>query len=286
MLKKKLTSAAVLVVVTVFGILGLRRLPELGAGGLLHPGRRPVVTPAPAGCAEASFAGDGVILKGWRCAATGTLRATIVYLHGTADNRTSAAGLVQRFGPRGFAVVAYDSRAHGESGGDACTYGFYEKRDLRRVLDTIDSGPIVLLGASLGAAVALQEAAEDPRAAAIVAVETFSDLRTVASERAPFFFRAGTIRKAFQLAEKQAQFQVDAVSPKDAAAHITAPVLLVHGDADVETPPAHSQRVYDALKGPRRLILVPGAGHNGSLRPEVWDAIQQWLDEVLVPQSR
>ena len=286
MLKKKLTSAAVLVVITVAGILGLRRLPELGAGGLLHPGRRHVVTPPPAGCAEASFAGDGVILKGWRCSATGVLRATIVYLHGTADNRTSAAGLVQRFGPRGFAVVAYDSRAHGESGGDACTYGFYEKRDLRRVLDTIDRGPIVLLGASLGAAVALQEAAEDPRAAAIVAVETFSDLRTVAAERAPFFFRAGTIRKAFQLAEKQAQFQVDAVSPKDAAAHITAPVLLVHGDADVETPPAHSQRVYDALKGPRRLILVPGAGHNGSLRPEVWDAITQWLDEVLVPQSR
>ncbi len=265
--------------------MGLRRLPELGAGGLLHPGRRPVVTPAPAGCADASFAGDGVSLKGWRCSATAPLRATIVYLHGTADNRTSAAGLVQRFGPRGFAVVAYDSRAHGESGGDACTYGFYEKRDLRRVLDTIDTAPIVLLGTSLGAAVALQEAAEDPRAAAIVAVETFSDLRTVASERAPFFFRAGTIRKAFQLAEQQAQFQVDAVSPKDAAAHITAPVLLVHGDADVETPPAHSQRVYDGLKGPRRLILVPGAGHNGSLRAEVWDAIEQWLDEVLVPHG-
>jgi pimeloyl-ACP methyl ester carboxylesterase len=281
-MKKKLTRAAVLVVVTIAGILSLRRLPELGAGGLLHPGRRPVVTPAPAGCAEASFAGDGVTLAGWRCTAGGTLRATIVYLHGTADNRTSAAGLVQRFGPRGFAIVAYDSRAHGDSGGDACTYGFYERRDLRRVLDTIDTAPIVLFGASLGAAVALQAAAEDPRAAAIVAVETFSDLRTVASERAPFFFRAGTIRTAFQLAEKQAQFQVDAVSPKDAAARITAPVLLVHGDADVETPPAHSQRVYDALKGPKRLILVPGAGHNGSLRPDVWDAIEQWLDEVLV----
>jgi uncharacterized protein len=284
-LRKNLTRAAVLVVVAVAAILGVRRLPEVGAGGLLHPGRRPVATPAPAGCADASFAGDGVTLKGWRCSATGTLRATIVYLHGTADNRTGAAGLVQRFGPRGFAVVAYDSRAHGESGGDACTYGFYEKRDLRRVLDTIHAAPIVLLGASLGAAVALQEAAEDPRAAAIVAVETFSDLRTIASERAPFFFRPGTIRKAFQLAEKQAQFQVDAVSPKDAAAHITAPVLVIHGDADVETPPAHSQRVFAALKGPKRLILVPGAGHNGSLRADVWDAIERWLDEVLLPSG-
>ena len=283
MLRKKWARAAVaLLVVAVAAIVGTRQLPGAGAGGLLHPARRPVVTPAPAGCEEASFAGDGVRLEGWRCGATGPLRGTIVYLHGTADNRTSAAGVLQRFGPRGFAVVAYDSRAHGESGGDACTYGFHEKRDLRRVLDTIDSGPIVLFGTSLGAAVALQAAAEDPRAAAIVAIETFSDLRTVASERAPFFFSAGTIRKAFQLAEKQAQFQVDAVSPKEAAAHVIAPVLIVHGDADVETPPAHSQRVYDALKGPKRLILVPGAGHNGSLRAEVWDAIAQWLDEVLL----
>jgi pimeloyl-ACP methyl ester carboxylesterase len=283
--KVRYAFAAALVVVAVAVALAMTRLPELGAGGLLHPARRQVVAPAPAGCEDASFAGDDVSLKGWQCRATGGRRATIVYLHGTADNRTSAAGLVKRFGPRGFAVVAYDSRAHGESGGEACTYGFYEKRDLQRVMDTIDGAPVVLFGTSLGAAVALQEAAGDSRAAAIVAVETFSDLRTIASERAPFFFTAATIRGAFQLAETQGRFQVDAVSPKEAAAHITAPVLLVHGDADVETPPAHSQRVFAALKGPKRLILVPGAGHNGSLRAEVWDAIERWLDEVLLPSG-
>jgi pimeloyl-ACP methyl ester carboxylesterase len=279
-------AAAALVVVAAVAMLGISRLPEFGAGGLLHPARRHVVTLAPAGCEDTSFAGDNVSLKGWRCKPTVAGRGTIVYLHGTADNRTSAAGAVQRFGPRGFAVVAYDSRAHGESGGEMCTYGFYEKRDLRRVMDTIDSAPIILFGTSLGAAVALQEAAGDSRAAAIVAVETFSDLRTVASERAPFFFTTGIIRKAFQLAEAQARFEVDAVSPKDAAASITAPVLLVHGDADVETPPAHSERVFAALKGSKRLILVPGAGHNGSLRPEVWDAIERWLDQPNVLHAR
>jgi hypothetical protein len=52
----------------------------------------------------------------------------------------SAVGVIQRFVPRGFDVVAYDSRAHGESDGDACTYGFFEKQDLRRVLDTVRPG--------------------------------------------------------------------------------------------------------------------------------------------------
>ena len=93
----------------------------------------------------------------------GDRRGTLIYLHGVADNRASGAGVIERFRKRGFDVVAYDSRAHGESDGDACTYGFYEKQDLRRVLDSVGVGPIVLVGCSLGAAVALQLAADEPR---------------------------------------------------------------------------------------------------------------------------
>ena len=52
-------------------------------------------------------------------------------------------------------MVAYDSRGHGESGGAFCTYGFLEKRDLRRVIDIMPPRPVVLIGASLGGAVAL-----------------------------------------------------------------------------------------------------------------------------------
>jgi len=256
------------------------QLPVIGAGGLLHPARARVQRAAPATCEEAVFAGAGVTLQGWRCHATGSWRGTIVYLHGIADNRTSSEGVVQRFGHRGFDVVAYDSRGHGNSEGDVCTYGFFEKRDLHRVLDTIRPGPIILMGTSLGAAVALQEAADDTRVTSVIGAEAFSDLRTVATERAPFFFTTGTIRRAFQLAGEQGHFDVDAVSPELAAARITAPVLLIHGATDVETRPEHSRRVFAALKGPKRLIVVPNAGHNGSLRSEVWQQIERWIDEV------
>jgi len=63
------------------------------------------------------------------------------------------------------------------------------------------------------------------------------------------------------------------------------PVLLVHGATDIDTRPEHSQRVFVALKGPKRLILVPNAGHNGSLRPEVWEEIERWVDQVLTAPS-
>jgi pimeloyl-ACP methyl ester carboxylesterase len=227
------------------------------------------------------FRGEEVALEGWRCPATEPRGATLVYLHGIADNRSSAAGVVERFTARGFDVVAYDSRAHGDSGGTACTYGFFEKRDLSRVLDGVASGPVVVVGASLGAAVALQAAAIDRRITAVVAAESFSDLRTVAAERAPFFFPSMFVERAFELAEERARFEVDAVSPRRAAASITIPVLLIHGAADIDTPPDHSRRILAALRGPRRLILVPNAHHNESLRGAIWDDIQQWAEDSL-----
>jgi len=268
-------------VVATAGAVIASQLPAVGAGALLHPVRRHVGLPPPDTCESASFPGEGITLKGWRCRAVGDRRAALVYLHGVTDNRTSAAGVIERFGSRGFDVVAYDSRAHGESEGGACTYGWFEKQDLCRVLDTIGSGPIVLLGTSLGAAVALQAAAIEPRVSAVVAVEVFSDLRSIATERVPFVFTGRLLRRAFSLAEQEARFPIDAVSPERAAAHVAAPVLLIHGDADTATGPHHSRRVFAALMGPKRLIVVPGARHNGSLRADVWDEIDRWLDGVL-----
>jgi pimeloyl-ACP methyl ester carboxylesterase len=43
------------------------------------------------------------------------------------------------------------------------------------------------------------------------------------------------------------------------ARHITAPTLLLHGTDDVRHAAEHTRRVYDALRGPKRLIRVPGA---------------------------
>jgi uncharacterized protein len=269
------------IVATAGLVVAHAQLPALGAGGLLHPGRTVTRLRPPESCRAADFAGDGVTLRGWRCAPTGHSRGTIVYLHGIADNRGSGAGVVERFTARGFEVIAYDSRAHGESGGEACTYGFFEKRDLRAVLDRAQAGPVVLIGTSLGAAVALQEAADDPRVTAVVGAETFSDLRTVATERAPFFFTRTAIDRAFRLAEEQANFTVADASPVAVAPRIHASVLLIHGDADVDTPPSHSRRVFAALTGSKRLILVPGAGHNASLRSDIWNEIDRWLEAEL-----
>jgi uncharacterized protein len=251
--------------------------PSWAANALLHPARRPV-TQEPGPRFEAvQFDGAGVRLKGWWARAPAPKRGTVVYLHGVADNRGSSIGIAQHFLARGFDVIAYDSRAHGESGGDACTYGYYEKQDLKLVLDRVEAKPVVLFGVSLGGAVALQ-AADDARLAAVIAVSVFSDLRTVGSERAPFFASKGNIAEAFRMAEQEGKFRVDDVSPMAAAARVAAPVLLIHGDRDDQTPPAHSRRIFAALpEAKRRLVLVPGAGHGNALTADVWRQLDVWL---------
>jgi pimeloyl-ACP methyl ester carboxylesterase len=256
--------------------------PGIAAGALLHPARQERLPDTPENCLAREFDGAGVLLRGWHCRAAGEPRGTIVYLHGIADNRGSAIGPIARFTRNGFDVVAYDSRAHGQSDGTACTYGYYEKHDVRRVIERLPAGRIAIVGTSLGAAVALQAAAEEPRITGVVGAEVFSDLATIARQRAPVFVWDALVRDAFAVAEQQAAFDVESVSPEKAARNVRVPVLLLHGDSDTDTLPAHSRRVYEALAGPKRLILIPGARHNQTLgSPEAWVEIDRWIDAIM-----
>jgi len=248
--------------------------PSWGAAALLHPQRH--VTDKQPRLPFETFAwqGAGVELIGWWFHAPSVRpRGTVVYLHGVSDNRGSSAGIAEHFVPQGFDVVAYDSRAHGESGGAACTYGYYEKQDLARVLDHLTRAPIVVMGTSMGGAVALQAAGMDRRISAVVSIAAFADLRTAALERAPFFASQNNLSEAFRRAEAEGHFRVDEASPVLAAPLIRVPVLLIHGDHDAETPYAHALRILAALHEPKHLLTVVGGGHRGGLSPEIWSQV-------------
>jgi uncharacterized protein len=252
--------------------------PEWGANALLHPARRRDVSSGGLPYEALTFRSDGVLLQGWLFRGSGVRRGLIVYLHGVGDNRSSGVGIARRFVPKGYDVLTYDSRAHGDSEGDGCTYGFYERRDVSRALDAVRADGAVLFGSSMGAAVALLAASEDPRVRGVIAQSPFSDLETAARERAPWVATRAEIAEAFGIAERRGRFRVAEVSPRLAAARISVPVLVIHGEQDRETPPAHSQRIYEVLSGPRRLLLVPGRDHNNVLRgDEVWKEIESWL---------
>jgi pimeloyl-ACP methyl ester carboxylesterase len=284
-LRRALVALGALLLGLAVAVVATGFPPSWGAGAILHPSRRPVGAPPALAHRDVTVDVGGVRIEGWLFPASGPPRGvTVVYLHGSADNRDSGSWIAERLVPRGFDVLAYDGRGHGRSTGSFCTYGVFEKQDLRKVLDQPGVRRAILVGGSLGAAVALQAAPDDPRVIAVVAASTFSDLESIARERAPITMRESQIREAFSLVEQRAGFKVAEASPLLAAAKIKVPVLIIHGADDAETSVEHSRRVYAALAGPRTLRIVEKAGHNGPLSM-VWPEVERWIDEVAGPAA-
>jgi pimeloyl-ACP methyl ester carboxylesterase len=256
---------------------------DWGAAAIVHPFRRPLVREPDLPFELVRFESGGETLEGWLFRAPHR-RGTVVYLHGIGDNRQSGIGVAKHLVPRGYDVVAFDSRAHGRSSGRVCSYGVHERDDVSRALDTLRVTDAILVGHSLGAAVALQAAASDPRVRAVVAASSFSDLTTIVEQRAQrFHLSPRYVTAALARAGQIGGFPVEAASPVAAATTIRVPVLLLHGAADHETPPEHSRRISAALRGPHRLVELPGVGHNEILgRAEAWDEIDSFLDAVAV----
>lgn len=265
---------------------------NLVSGALVKPMRVPVIgEPAQPHESFEVTTSDGIALFGWRFVPAGAPRGVLVFVHGKDINRQHFVGAAQRFVNQGFAVVAYDQRAHGESTGEYVTYGAKEVADLRAVIDVslVRFGrelPVVVVGESLGAAVVLQAAAQDERIALVVAGAPFADLQTVVADKAPAFLDERGRQRAISLAEEAAQFSIADISPARSAERITVPTLLLHGSEDAYLPMKHSLRIYEALAGPRRFVRLEGVGHVDILLSDAaWDEVDSFVNARLVPAT-
>lgn len=102
---------------------------------------------------------DGVVLHGWWLEPGHPSDKAVMVLHGIADSSTSSLGFAPLFLGKGYAVLARDSRGHGQSGGFA-TYGVLESHDVVQWTNWIrhkaPRSALLGLGESLGAAILLQ----------------------------------------------------------------------------------------------------------------------------------
>jgi uncharacterized protein len=277
-------------------LLALFWLPvRAQAGGIfgpliLHPVRRRITNPQIAE-ADQSFARvravredfvvsapDGVELRGWKVHPAHPNGNWVLLLHGRSQNRLTMIGYANFLLASGYSVVMMDARAHGESGGTTATYGYLERFDSRSILDALAASEhvscIFALGESMGAAVALQAAANDPRIAGVAAEGAFRNLHEVmfdyAGLRLSAFLGKTLFRPAAMVAvreaEHQAGFRFDDVSPEDSVALRRFPVLLISGLRDHNIPRRHAEAIFLAATGPKELWLVPGARHQKAMQ--------------------
>ena len=213
-------------------------------------------------------ADDGVKLAAWLLPRAGA--PAVVLLHGYPAEKADMLPIAAALAPR-FTVLLLDQRYFGQSGGRATTIGFRERGDLRRAIDVLaDRGfrEVGVFGFSLGGAVALLTAAEDPRIRAVAAYAPFADLTTLGHElygwlwvlKYPF---VGLLRGWSLLFFGH---DITAVSPERAAAAVSVPVLLVASREDEQIPFTHAERLRRALAdNPKVELVVMDRGRHGEL---------------------
>src|SRR5215472_14633133 len=213
-------------------------------------------------------ASDSVELRGWKIRPRSPSGDWVLLFHGVSDNRTGVLGHAEFLLRHGFSVVMMDSRAHGESGGEMATYGWQERRETVAVVDALTStervSHLCALGVSMGAGVALQSAAVEPRIEGVVAEDPFANLREVSYDYAGLhfspllgmtLFRPATMT-AMKALEKAGGFNPAEVSPEEAVAERNFAVLLICGTRDSTVPCRHAERIYRAAMGPKQLWIV------------------------------
>lgn len=194
---------------------------------------------------------------------------TLILVHGIGGCKEHLLPFAQKLAQRGISNVLLDLRAHGESGGEYCTFGFYEKYDLSALVDTLlalnPEQTIGIFGNSLGGAIALQTLAEDKRLHFGIIESTFHDLEAVTAEYGEDLFGVKSFWLAHHVLEKSAviaHFDPFSVKPGEAARHITQPVFMAHGDQDDRIPIGFGKINFDHLASSQKTwYTVSGAGH-------------------------
>jgi dipeptidyl aminopeptidase/acylaminoacyl peptidase len=194
-------------------------------------------------------ADDGVHLAGWFLPRPGA--PAIVLLHGYPAEKADLLPIATALAPQ-FATLLVDQRYFGDSEGRATTLGYRERTDLQRVLDFLEARgatAVGVFGFSLGGAVALLTAAEDPRIRAIAAYAPFADLRALAHELYGWMWLGRYPFVEAMLLWSRVAFGADITrpTPAEAAARVAVPVLLVHSRQDEQIPFRHAERLRAAL---------------------------------------
>jgi len=174
----------------------------------------------------------------------------IVVFHGNAGAAWNRDYYVHALGPLGYRVVVAEYPGYGGRGG---TWG--ERQFVQDATETVRGaheafgGPVFLWGESLGCGVAAAVAADPPvPVQGVVMLTPWDSL----PELAQSLYRYVPVRR----------FMRDRYDNIRNLQSYRKPVAVVVAERDEIIPAKHSQRLYDALAGPKRLWVFKGGGHN------------------------
>ncbi len=240
-------------------------------------------------------AADGTRIAGWWLERPDSSRVVIV-CHGHRGSKADMLGIGPGLWRAGNSVLMFDFRGNGDSGDGPQSLAHYEQEDLAAAVDMVTSrrpdADVAALGFSMGAAVALLTAADDPRISALVLDSPFSEMNEVVTAAArrmrlppfplvPLVDRRTRLRYGYRFHDVRPIDVADRLAPR--------PVLFLHGGADRTIPPQQSLHLHERVGPSSRRVVFPGADHCGGYfqdRAGYISLVSGFFDEVLGPVSR
>jgi len=213
----------------------------------------------------------------------------VIICHGVTENKLNSVKYMNLFLERGFNCVIYDHRRHGESGGKTTSYGYYEKYDLKAVVDWLkaEKGSSIQLGIhgeSMGAATMILYAGllEDG-ADFYIADCPFSDFKEQLAHRIKVELKIPSqlvIPVANIFLRMRDRYSLRDVSPISVIENIKKPILFIHSKKDDFILPSMTEALFERKIGPKKLYMAMNGVHAQSLNENKAD-YEKMLDEFL-----
>ncbi|MFQ5949317.1 MAG: alpha/beta hydrolase [Nitrospiria bacterium] len=242
-------------------------------GFIFFPDKKILQTPADAGLAFEDVylsTADGIKINGWFVPHSNG-RKTLLWFHGNAGNlshRVDQLRLLHR--ELGINIFMIDYREYGRSEGTVSEEGTAQDAlasyDYLLTRSDIDPAGIIVFGQSLGAAVAVELAANRGLHGLILEAP-FTSIREMAGVVFPWLPIGRFLSTKYDSLSK--------------ISRVGTPLLLMHGDRDEIIPYSHGQRLFESAREPKQFYTIPGAGHNDTYlvggRP-YFKAMRQYIE--------
>ncbi len=191
-----------------------------------------------------------------------------IMCHGFSQGKYRSLIYAEMFLKLGFRVLIYDHRNHGLSGKAFTSMGYFEKNDLKKLVDwcydTYGSNiKIITHGESMGAATALLHLGIDDRVVCTIADCAYSDLRELLKHQAKYYYHIPSLVIPLEsfITQIRAGFCYGDVSPISVIQRVDTPILFIHGKRDKYVPTEMSRKMYKSKRSNKALYLVARAAH-------------------------
>ncbi len=224
---------------------------------LFHPRPEPDDASPPEGAVDLMIdVGDGIDI-GARCHMADPSSPTLLFFHGNGEIVSDYDELGPVYNRLGINFIPVDYRGYGRSGGSPTVASLLA--DCHRVLDRVRqwlesksaTGPLIVMGRSLGSAPALELASRpDTPLKGLIIESGFA-------YAGPLLSLLGVRMDGIGLREERSFNQLEKIRAFE------GPTLIIHAEYDHIIPFTDGEALFKAVSSPGKVLLkIPGANHN------------------------